>query len=576
MVDNDAGGRCCPSARRDNMSANEALTGELRRQVTLLEVDLRNRVEQQPDVLAAWKAEHDAARKRERTAATWTSWRDERVTQAAVAWVLTTVFVRFCEDNDLVRPVWITGPEHRRQESLDAQREYFRANAMHTDREWIEQAVSYLAGMPATRDLVDKRSALHWVAPSGDAAASLLAFWRERDETGPLRDLIDPTLSTRFLGDLYQDISESARATYALLQTPEFVEEFILDRTLEPALAERALDGFRLIDPTCGSGHFLLGTFSRLLDRWQKQAPGRETQYLVQQALDAVHGVDVNPFAVAITRFRLTIAAIKAAGITRLEDAPAFHYHLAVGDSLWFGAPQQTLDYGAGHDDESGLVGFTYSFEDRAVLREMLQPSRYDVVVGNPPYITVKDKALNAAYRSFYPTCKGTYAMTVPFMELFFRLAAQGSDIRPAGWVGQITSNSFMKREFGVPLIEKFLAKQDLRHVIDTSGAYIPGHGTPTVIIVGRNQRPVGTTVRAVLGIRGDPARPDDPAKGIVWRSMVEHIDRPGHDDGWTSTADLARDLLGRHPWMLDRWRRGRIAGADRKRRCSETIRANT
>src|SRR5664279_1468963 len=64
MVDNDAGGRCCPSGERGNMSANDALTGELRRQVSLLEMDLRNRVEHQPEVLGAWKAEHDAARKR--------------------------------------------------------------------------------------------------------------------------------------------------------------------------------------------------------------------------------------------------------------------------------------------------------------------------------------------------------------------------------------------------------------------------------------------------------------------------------------------------------------------------------
>jgi len=520
------------------MSPDPGLTPELRRQVTLLEPDLWVRVESQPEVLADWRTEYETSRKRERTAATWTSWRDERVTQAAVAWVLTTVFVRYCEDNELIRPVWLSGPEHRRQEAQDAQREYFRANAMHTDREWIEQAVSYLAGMPATRDLVDERSALHWVAPSGDAAAALLAFWRERDETGLLRDLTDSTLSTRFLGDLYQCISESARTTYALLQTPEFVEEFILDRTLEPALAERSLEGFRLIDPTCGSGHFLLGAFHRFLDRWQKKEPGRETQYLVQRALDAVHGVDVNPFAVAITRFRLTIAAIKAAGITRLENAPAFNYHLAVGDSLWFGAPQQTLDYGAGHDDEPGLAGFTFSFEDRFVLREMLQPSRYDVVVGNPPYITVKDKALNAAYRSFYSTCKGTYAMTVPFMELFFNLAVQGTDIRPAGWVGQITSNSFMKREFGAPLIERFLVKQDLRNVIDTSGAYIPGHGTPTVIIVGRNQRPVGKTLRAVLGIRGEPSRPDDPA-------YVQQSGHPGRKGGSDVTG---RQVQGSQP----------------------------
>ena len=46
---------------------------------------------------------------KERTAASWVTWRDDRVTQAAVAWVLASVFIRFCEDNALVKPVWIAG-----------------------------------------------------------------------------------------------------------------------------------------------------------------------------------------------------------------------------------------------------------------------------------------------------------------------------------------------------------------------------------------------------------------------------------------------------------------------------------
>ena len=45
---------------------------------------------------------------------------------------------------------------------------------------------------------------------------------------------------------------------------------------------------------------------------------------LVQRALDGVHGVDLNPFAVAIARFRLLLAALKECGITRLGDAPGF------------------------------------------------------------------------------------------------------------------------------------------------------------------------------------------------------------------------------------------------------------
>jgi hypothetical protein len=71
-----------------------------------------------------------------------------------------------------------------------------------------------------------------------------------------LHDFTDPTWNTRFLGDLYQDLSEATRKRYALLQTPEFVEEFILDRTLTPAIREFGYREVRMIDPTCGSGTF--------------------------------------------------------------------------------------------------------------------------------------------------------------------------------------------------------------------------------------------------------------------------------------------------------------------------------
>ena len=529
------------------MTATSALTTDLQRQVLLLEDDLRARVATNADLEGRWKQEHQRARDKERTAASWVAWRDDRVTQAAVAWVLTSVFIRFCEDNALVQPVWIAGPESRRQEALDAQLAFFRTHPEDTDREWLQAAIDHLAGLPATKALVDSHSALHLVSPSGNVVTALLDFWRRRSEDGTLvHDLADSSLSTRFLGDLYQDLSQHAKDTYALLQTPVFVEEFILDRTLEPALKERPLEGFKLIDPTCGSGHFLLGAFDRLLDRWNRHAPGLETQARVQAALDSIYGVDLNPFAVAIARFRLTAAALKASGLTSLEAAPAFTFHLAVGDSLIHGPD---LDVLPGMTDRSAFMPFTYATEDGPLLLTMLEEGRYDVVVGNPPYIQVPDKALNQIYRSKYRTvCKGTYAMTVPFMALFFALARDGER---AGWVGQITSNSFMKREFGSKLIEDFLVHQDLHLVADTSGAYIPGHGTPTIIIVGRNQRPVGPTVRAVLGVHGEPGRPENPAKGFVWSSIVEHIDDANWDDSWVTITDLDRALLDSHPWSL-------------------------
>lgn len=525
------------------MISPAALVADLKKQVLLLEDDLRQRITL-PEYDQPWRSEHAAATSGDRTAATYTAWADDRITQAAVSWVLTTVFVRFCEDNRLLTPVWIAGPGHRYQEALDAELAYFRRNPEHTHREWVEQAIAHLANTPATRGLVDDQAMLHTVSPSGQAVGRLLEFWRQRTDDGALvHDFTDEDLSTRFLGDLYQDLSDHAKKTYALLQTPEFVEEFILDRTLEPALNDRPLDGFKMIDPACGSGHFLLGSFRRILARWQAEAPALGRRDQVQNALDAVWGVDINPFAAAIAVFRLTVAALKAIDHPSLETAPGFNIHVLAGDSLWFSHDQDSL---FDHKDD-----FAYSTEHRQELIDALRRGQYDAVVANPPYITVKDKALNAGYRERYNYLKGTYALTSPFMELLFKLAKRGAEATRAGWVGQITSNSFMKREFGTPIIEDFLPHLDLREVVDTSGAYIPGHGTPTVILVGLNQTPLAPTVRAVLGIRGEPGRPDDPAKGHVWSSIMGMGDSSEGSSLWTTHTSLERSVLAQHPWSL-------------------------
>lgn len=534
------------------MSVPATLVNELKAQVLRLEDDLRVRVETQPAVLQAWQDEHRRATAAERTASSWVQWRDDRVTQAAVAWVLTCVFIRFCEDNRLLQPVWISGPPERRQEALDAQLAYFRAHPEDTDREWLGEAIAYLAKTPATRNLVEAHSMLWAVSPSGNAVTALLDYWRERGNDGALlRDFTDPELSTRFLGDLYQDLSEHAKKTYALLQTPEFVEEFILDQTMEPALAERPLEGFRLIDPACGSGHFLLGAFRRLLKRWDRHAPALALRQRVGLCLDAINGVDLNPFAVAITRFRLMVAALQACGESSLERAPDFRLHVEAGDSLLFGHHQQELAIG----DTVTLAGFAYSSEDRKTLNRILAPGQYDVVVGNPPYITVKDAALNQSYRKLYTTCKGKYALTAPFMELFFNLAKPKRGDQPAGWTGQIASNSFMKREFGAKLIEDFLVNKDLVRVIDSEGAWIPGHnmdGTPTVIIIGRQQTPTSSTIRVVLskGVR-ETRTSGSSGQGPYWQAIVRHLSDPGYDDTWITVTNLPRQALATHPWSL-------------------------
>ena len=542
------------------------LLTDLKRELRALEGDLLTRAEHETsDWGTRLREEYRRAQARERTGLAWIEWRDGEVSQAAVAWIIATVFIRFAEDNGLLagatrdgRPIalpWIAAPGDGLDRAVENESAFYTALPTMTSRDWLQDAFRTLADLPAGRTLVDPDHSAVWHAPiSAMASDALLAFFRRTTPGGALvHDFSDPDLSTRFLGDLYQDLSDYAKKTFALLQTPIFVEEFILDQTLIPAIAEFGLTGLKVIDPACGSGHFLLGTFDRLTAAWSEAAPGVDKGERVQRALDSINGVDLNPFAIAITRFRLTVAAIKESGIRTLVAAPAFRYNLAIGDSLLGSvSPNAGLDLG---DDQY----FEYSAEDLREHAGILAPGQYHVVVANPPYIQPPDAKLRDRYRALYSTCHGKYALSVPFMELLFRLAKRVNG-GGAGYVGQITSNSFMKREFGKKLIEQFLSGAftgmspeyvDLSHVIDTSGAYIPGHGTPTVILVGRPRKPQSDTVRAVLGVRGEPAPPSNAADGLVWSEIVSHADGEEFDGDFVSVADLPRDRFALHPWSL-------------------------
>lgn len=548
------------------MIDGKRLLTDLRKLVIRLEADLEERRATHPETDIHLRAEYERARAAERTAYAYEEWRKEPLTQAAVGWVLSCVFVRFLEDNGLLdgetgprRLLWGGRPELWTV-AEDHYAGYVRANPSHSDRDFLLSLFEEVGRLPGAHELFDRRhNPVFSLGVTADGAKALRAVWQARDAaTGNLIfDFSDSACDTRFLGDLYQDLSESVRKRYALLQTPDFVESFILDRVLSPAIDTFGFEAVRLIDPACGSGHFLLGAFDRLVELWRKERPSLPQAKIAQFALDAVHGVDINPYAVAIARFRLLVSALRVAGLGRLREAPDFSANVAAGDSLLHGPrsglrTQDRQQFLLGEDP----IGHLYESEDEVKLRRILG-QRYHVVVANPPYITVKDPAVNQLYRSRFSTCHRQFSLVCPFLERAVDLALQPSNEKAmeAGWIGIITSNAFMKAEFGTKIVEEFLPKWDLTHVIDTSGAYIPGHGnpdgTPTAILLLRGRKPLLPTVRMVRGIRGEPARPHKLEQGLVWTAILRQCDMPGSQGEFISVSETDRSQLSEHPWSM-------------------------
>ena len=107
--------------------------------------------------------------------------------------------------------------------------------------------------------------------------------------------------------------------------TPDSLVQALLDTALDPVLDKaetesdnpvKALLDLRIIDPACGSGHFLLAAARRIatrVARWRADGtPGAEDfrHALRDVARHCIHGVDRNPMAVELTKVALWIETV--------------------------------------------------------------------------------------------------------------------------------------------------------------------------------------------------------------------------------------------------------------------------
>lgn len=312
------------------------------------------------------------------------------------------------------------------------------------------------------------------------------------------------------LGDLYQQLDAAAVKRFAFCQTPAFVANFLAEETVGNAARVWPYEA-RVLDPACGTGHLLIPSLHRLardvLDRegFSLDAdPEVAAHVYLEIVRDRLVGIDLNPYAAAIARFRLVLACMEAARVRGMAHAAVVATEVFHADAL-----------DRCERDAPPNARTVASDVDRSRLGQMFRDG-FHAVIGNPPYIVEPDKKKKAYDREQYASAYMRYGLGPVFAERAFDLLV------PGGFLGFLTSNAFMKREYGKPHIEKVLPREDLYAIIDCAGAYIPGHGTPTVILFARHQAPTSEHVYAILGKRGEPSTPADPATGLVWQSIEQ------------------------------------------------------
>ena len=277
----------------------------------------------------------------------------------------------------------------------------------------------------------------------------------------------------------------------------------------------------------------------------------------MQAALDAIHGVDLNPFAVAIARFRLTVAALKACGLTSLENAPAFNFHLAVGDSLIHGPDPDVLP---GMADRSAYMPFTYETEDGPLLLSMLeegtlrrrrrQPALHHRQGQGPQ----PDLPLQVRRR-----LQGQLCAHCPIHGAVLRL---GQEWR-AGRLGRTDHQQLVYEARVRHEADRGLSCPTRICVwsLDTSG--------PTSLATARQQSSslagISRTGRARPFVRSSACVVSPAARRSSEGHCLEHrllstLMTLAGTMSWITVTDLERQLLARHPWSSWRRRRGRLS----------------
>lgn len=110
------------------------------------------------------------------------------------------------------------------------------------------------------------------------------------------------------VSSIYERFLHSARPEGAYY-TPRALAELVIDIGLD---GSSELLGKRFLDPSCGSGIFLVAIFNRLAEEWKIKNPkarnDRRARELREILCSSLYGVDINPTACRISAFSLYLA----------------------------------------------------------------------------------------------------------------------------------------------------------------------------------------------------------------------------------------------------------------------------
>ena len=302
--------------------------------------------------------------------------------------------------------------------------------------------------------------------------------------------------------------------------TPEYIVKYIVERTVGASIKGKTptkVEKLRIIDPSCGSGSFLVGAYSYLLawhldyytqDKHLKkalkegaiyQASGGAYKLTIEKKqailLNNIFGLDIDEQAVEVAKLSLYLKLLEDEGAeacsrqelfkhTDLKLLPSLQGNIKCGNAL------VESDYYLGK--EANL------FEDIEAMREInvfdwqdkekgfgsiFEAGGFDCVIGNPPYVSAGNQVANTKLnkqREYLKIC-GKYKTLQKMWDLYIPFVEKGLNIlKDGGIYGAIIPYPFTNQTYAFSLRNLILQDYNLLEVVDLKGTKVFEHATVT------------------------------------------------------------------------------------------------
>jgi type I restriction-modification system DNA methylase subunit len=391
------------------------------------------------------------------------------------------------------------------------------------------------------------------------------------DENGVVQDIYDfSIIPVELLGYAYEqylgkvfvveknklklDFKPEFKKAGGICYTPVFVVDYIINNVFDQlGISDRGetikkLNSFKILDPSCGSGSFLIRLFGQLIkSAYTKpskkselsEAPDLSSKIKLLQS--CVYGVDIDERAVEITKLSLILKLLEGEQQLSMVTTgliPDLGKNIRTGNSL---ISPSDLDQNLSIEDKKEMKPLDW----KKFLIEISCPEGFSAIIGNPPYVRNQHfieaypkqaKILQKRYVSF---SEGNADIYLPFVERAFEV------LRPDGVLSYIMPHRFWANDYGKQVRNLLSSTYKVSEVLNFRAEQVfDGPTTYTTIMTF-----LRTTTKKGYSFSYIEGKPEIGAEFLT--KLVKDYKRRGNLSSEIVIDILKSDILKESDWLL-------------------------